>query len=178
MRGRGGTGAPRRRGRSETPPAHARPRGLVTAILLVSALPALGRADPASVAAAVPHAVGAPVEDGCPILPAEDPLNQEIANAPASPNSAEYVASIGLSAHLHPDFGTNPRYGIPYTVVAAEQPKVPIKLTKFRALSSICAATRCGPKAGPPPTRPACPSFRCWSAIRKSAPGRSATRCA
>jgi hypothetical protein len=100
------------------------------AILLVSAVPALGRADPAS-AAAVAHGA-APAEDGCPILPAEDPLNQEIANAPASPNSAEYVASIGLSAHLHPDFGTNPRYGIPYTVVAAEQPDVPIKLTKYR----------------------------------------------
>lgn len=77
------------------------------------------------------HRAGAPNEYGCPILPAEDPLNQEIANVPVNPNSANYIASIGLSAHLHPDFGTNPTYGIPYTVVGARQPKVPIKFTEF-----------------------------------------------
>jgi len=77
------------------------------------------------------HKAGAPNEFGCPILPAEDSLNQEIANAPVNPNSANYIASIGLSAHLHPDFGANPTYGIPYTVVGARQPKVPIKFTEF-----------------------------------------------
>lgn len=81
------------------------------------------------------HRAGAPLEFGCPILPAEDPLNQEIADAPVNPNSANYVASIGLSAHLHPDFGTEPSYGIPYTVVGPEQPKVPIKFTKYRSES-------------------------------------------
>ncbi len=75
------------------------------------------------------------VEGGCEIFPATDPLNQEIANAPVSPHSAEYIASIGLSAHLHPDFGTNPSYGIPYTVVGSSQPAVPIKLTKYRSES-------------------------------------------
>jgi len=78
----------------------------------------------------------APSEYGCPILPPEDPLNQEIADAPVNPNSASYIASIGLNAHLHPDFGTNPSYGIPYTVVGPEQPKVPIKLTKYRSESN------------------------------------------
>jgi hypothetical protein len=82
------------------------------------------------------HRAGAPSEYGCPILPAEDPLNREIANAPVNPNSAEYIASIGLSAHLHPDFGTNPSYGIPYAVVGPEQPKVPIKLTNYRSESN------------------------------------------
>jgi hypothetical protein len=82
------------------------------------------------------HRAGAPLEYGCPILPAEDPLNQEIANAPVSPDSADYVASIGLSAHLHPDFGTEPSYGIPYTVVGPEQPKVPIEFTKYGAESN------------------------------------------
>jgi hypothetical protein len=80
--------------------------------------------------------VGAPLEYGCPILPAEDPLNQEIADAPVNPNSANYIASIGLSDHLHPDFGTEPSYGIPYTVVGPEQPKVPIKFTMYRAESN------------------------------------------
>src|SRR5271155_2584864 len=86
-------------------------------------------------AATHPHGAGAPSEFGCPILPPEDPLNEEIANAPVNPNSASYVASIGLSAHLHPDFGTTPSYGIPYTVVGPEQLKVPIKFTKYRSES-------------------------------------------
>jgi hypothetical protein len=75
-------------------------------------------------------------EYGCPILAAEDPLNQEIASSPISPSSANYIASIGLGAHLHPDFGTNPSYGIPYTVVGAKQPKVPIKFTAYGAESN------------------------------------------
>jgi hypothetical protein len=82
-----------------------------------------------------PSTTGA-VEYNCPILPAEDPLNQEIANAPINPNSAAYVASIGLSAHLHPDFGTEPSYGIPYTVVGAQQKQVPIKFTAYGSESN------------------------------------------
>jgi hypothetical protein len=72
-----------------------------------------------------------PVEGGCPIFPANNPLNEEIANAPVNPNSASYIASIGLSGHLHPDFGTNQHYGIPYTVVSRRQRKVPIRFTEF-----------------------------------------------
>jgi hypothetical protein len=82
------------------------------------------------------HAAGPPTEYGCPILPAEDPLNQEIADAPISPNSAAYVASIGLTAHLHPDFGTESSYGIPYTVVGPKQRKVPIQFTAYGSESN------------------------------------------
>ncbi len=64
-------------------------------------------------------------------MPASDPLNQEIAHAPVSPRSAEYIASIGLGAHLHPDFGRDPAYGIPYTVVASNQRKLPVRFTEF-----------------------------------------------
>ena len=69
------------------------------------------------------------------MFPADNPINQEVANLPASPNSQAYVESIGLEAHLHPDFGTNPGYGIPFEVVGAAQPKVPIKFTKYRSES-------------------------------------------
>jgi hypothetical protein len=72
-----------------------------------------------------------PHEYGCPILPAEDPLNQEIANAPVNPRSARYIESIGLDAHLHPDFGKDPEYGIPYVVVPRGQRKVPIHFTDY-----------------------------------------------
>ena len=73
----------------------------------------------------------APREGGCPIFPADNQLNQEIAHTPVNPRSAEYIASIGLAGHLHPDFGTEPAYGIPYTIVGPHQPKVPVKFTEF-----------------------------------------------
>ena len=72
-----------------------------------------------------------PHEYSCPIFPANNPLNQDISHAPVDPNSAAYIASIGLAGHLHPDFGTNPSYGIPYTVVGPHQPKVPVRFTEF-----------------------------------------------
>ncbi|HXD55224.1 MAG TPA: hypothetical protein VN618_10765 [Solirubrobacteraceae bacterium] len=81
------------------------------------------------------HAVRSAAEGGCPIFPADNPLNEEVAGLPASPNSQAYVESIGLSAHLHPDFGNNPAYGIPYEVVGADQPKVPVKFTAYRSES-------------------------------------------
>jgi hypothetical protein len=104
---------------------------LLAGIALLSSAAASARTHPARARSA-----GGPVEYGCPILPAEDPLNEEIADAPVNPNSAAYVASIGLSAHLHPDFGTEPSYGIPYTVVGAEQRQVPIKFTAYAGESN------------------------------------------
>jgi hypothetical protein len=76
-------------------------------------------------------APGGPHEYGCAIFPASDPLNQEIADAPVNPRSAQYIASIGLSAHVHPDFGRDPEYGIPFTVVPQSQRKVPIDFTEY-----------------------------------------------
>jgi hypothetical protein len=72
-----------------------------------------------------------PHEYSCPIFPQSNPLNRDISHAPVDPNSAAYIASIGLTGHLHPDFGTNPSYGIPYTVVGPHQPKVSIKFTEY-----------------------------------------------
>jgi hypothetical protein len=81
------------------------------------------------------HAIRAAAEGGCPIFPADNAINEEVATLPESPKSQQYVESIGLRAHLHPDFGNNPAYGIPYEVVGAGQPKVPIKFTKYRSES-------------------------------------------
>ncbi len=94
----------------------------------------LGIAPLASVASSGPprgRAGAPPREYGCPIFPASNPLNQDISRAPVDPNSANYIASIGLSAHLHPDFGTDPSYGIPYAVVGPGQQKVPITFASF-----------------------------------------------
>ncbi|HEY2767466.1 MAG TPA: hypothetical protein VGI76_04375 [Solirubrobacteraceae bacterium] len=67
----------------------------------------------------------------CPVLPANNPINREIARAPVDPRSAQYIASTGPTLHLHADFGTNPTYGIPYAVVGPHQPKVPIDFTAY-----------------------------------------------
>lgn len=82
------------------------------------------------------HRAASPVEFGCPILPPNDAVNEEIARAPVNRRSAEYVASIGLAAHLHPDFGTNATYGIPYAVVGPRQPKVPVVFTLYGSESN------------------------------------------
>ncbi len=65
---------------------------------------------------------------GCPMFPAGNAWNQEIATAPLHPLSAQIInkiQSIGGSK-LHPDFGENQSYGIPFVVVPATQPLVPI----------------------------------------------------
>jgi hypothetical protein len=108
----------------------------VTALALLLAAVVLASSPAAGVAKKPPPVAAESVEPACQILPPEDPLNQEIANAPVSPNSANYVASIGLTVHLHPDFGTEPSYGIPYTVVGPEQAEVPIKFTKYASESN------------------------------------------
>jgi hypothetical protein len=48
---------------------------------------------------------------------------------PVHPNSDDFVDGIGRNTHLHPDFGTvweGKPIGIPYVIVGAGQPKVPI----------------------------------------------------
>lgn len=63
------------------------------------------------------------------IFPPGDPWNTDISNVPVDENSNALIASIGMDAPLHPDFGTThggvPN-GIPYAVVSADQEKVPV----------------------------------------------------
>ncbi|MFO1520062.1 MAG: hypothetical protein U1F57_10430 [bacterium] len=63
---------------------------------------------------------------GCKIFPADNPWNQDVSGLPVDPNSDAYIASIGAGTHVHPDFGSDPTYGIPYTVVPANTPKVSV----------------------------------------------------
>ncbi|MCA9256428.1 MAG: hypothetical protein KDA33_12360, partial [Phycisphaerales bacterium] len=61
------------------------------------------------------------------IFPADNPWNQDISSLPVHPNSANYLASIGLDTGLHPDFGTEwegAPIGIPYVLVGGDQAKV------------------------------------------------------
>jgi hypothetical protein len=70
------------------------------------------------------HATAAtpPRISGCQVLPADNPWNQRVDELPVPRDSARVIARIGISDHVHADFGT--RYagapnGIPYTVVGA-----------------------------------------------------------
>ncbi len=58
------------------------------------------------------------------LFPADNPWNQDISKEPVDPNSDRIIASIGVGRPLHPDFGS--AYGIPYVVVDAKQPRVPV----------------------------------------------------
>jgi len=88
-------------------------------------------AAPVPAAPVLARAPAGPREYSCPLFPANNSLNRDISHAPIDPRSASYLASIGLSGHLHPDFGSNPSYGIPYTVVGSRQRKVPIEFTAY-----------------------------------------------
>jgi hypothetical protein len=98
--------------------------------LAAASLASVSRAPAGPRPASTAHAAG-PHEYGCPILPASNPINEDISHAPPDPNSAGYIAAIGASGHLHADFGANTSYGIPYTVVGRHQPKVPIRFTEY-----------------------------------------------
>ena len=68
---------------------------------------------------------------GCEVFPPDNAWHENISKLPVSPLSSEYIASIGAGDFLHPDFGSNVTYGIPYAVVPADQPKVPIHFTAY-----------------------------------------------
>lgn len=67
---------------------------------------------------------------GCPLFPANNIWNTDISHLPVAANSANYVASMGLGGHLHPDFGSGlyngAPIGFPYVVVPGNQPRVPV----------------------------------------------------
>jgi len=75
-------------------------------------------------------AVALPVIGGCQVFPTNNIWNVPVDTLPVHANSANFVASIGLGAGLHLDFGSGlyegRPIGIPFTTVPGSQPKVPI----------------------------------------------------
>jgi hypothetical protein len=66
-----------------------------------------------------------PVIGGCQIFPANNWWNTDISSYPLDPNSDAYINA--LPGNLHPDFGQNPDYGIPFNIVPSTQQKVAVK---------------------------------------------------
>ena len=69
-------------------------------------------------------ALNLPGAPNCSIFPDTNVWNKEVSQLPAHRNSAALIRSIGLSEELHPDFGSNLSYGIPYNVVGSNTQKV------------------------------------------------------
>ena len=70
-----------------------------------------------------------PKPSECSIFPADNPWNADISSYPVHTMSSTWVASIGASTHLHPDFGTSWEggpIGIPYVEVPPGQPGVAV----------------------------------------------------
>jgi hypothetical protein len=64
---------------------------------------------------------------GCPVFPASNPWNQRVDSLPVAADSATLVASIGLDAPVHADFGSGlyegSKIGIPFDVVTKKTPR-------------------------------------------------------
>lgn len=70
-----------------------------------------------------------PTGGPCPTFPADNPWNADVSAYPLHARSAAWVASIGSTIKLHPDFGTfweGAPIGIPFVHVGAGQAKVPV----------------------------------------------------
>ena len=85
---------------------------------------------------ALPLVVGRPAASilgGCEVFPADNPWNQDISQLAVDSRSSAYIASISADGDqfLHADFGSNPSYGIPFVIVPAAQPLVPINFLAF-----------------------------------------------
>jgi hypothetical protein len=74
----------------------------------------------------------------CPTFPADDIWNTRIDDLPVHSRSGDYVASIGASSTLHPDFGSgvwppgsDSPIGIPYLEVGPNEPLVAIEYDAY-----------------------------------------------
>lgn len=74
-------------------------------------------------------AAQSPTIGGCPVLPADHIWNTRVDQLPVHPSSSTWVATIGATAPLHPDFGgglwNGAPIGIPFVPVPGTQSKYP-----------------------------------------------------
>jgi hypothetical protein len=63
------------------------------------------------------------------MFPADNAWNQRVDGLQVHASSDSWTARMGLTRNLHPDFGGP--YGIPFSVVPATQPAVPITFTAY-----------------------------------------------
>jgi hypothetical protein len=73
------------------------------------------------------QALRLPAARHCPVFPANNPWNQRVDHLPVASDSARLIASIGLDAPVHADFGSGKwdggPIGIPFDVVSRTTPR-------------------------------------------------------
>lgn len=71
-----------------------------------------------------------PTLGGCPLFPADNYWHSNVRSLAVHPRSGAWVAALGRSNPVHPDFGSGTwqgkPIGFPYVVVDGNQPKVPV----------------------------------------------------
>ncbi|MEZ5273358.1 MAG: hypothetical protein R2694_13805 [Ilumatobacteraceae bacterium] len=103
----------------------------VVGILMVTAVAGADPVNAPAIAAGHPVRLTpppVPTIGGCRIFPTDNSWNVNIRNAPLASRSSQIISYIQAhgSDNLHPDFGENPAYGIPFVVVPQHQALVPI----------------------------------------------------
>jgi len=77
------------------------------------------------------HALRLPAARHCPVFPANNPWNQRVDKLPVAADSAQLIASIGLDAPVHADFGSGKwdggPIGIPFDVVSQKTRRSPVR---------------------------------------------------
>jgi hypothetical protein len=78
-------------------------------------------------AASSAQALPVPTAPKCPVFPATNAWNERVDRLPVAADSAQLIASIGLTTGLHPDFGSGlwdgGPIGIPFDVVTSGTPR-------------------------------------------------------
>ena len=122
-------------------PASAKVRvvAIAAAALVAAAILALAAGGPVNTSSA---ASPSPVVGGCDVFPPSSASpkaksgadhtawNQVVTRAPVHKRSSQIIAQINRDggSDLHPDFGSNTDFGIPYEVVDADQPNVTVEI--------------------------------------------------
>lgn len=70
---------------------------------------------------------------GCAVFPADNAWNQDISRLAVRAESARWLRSVNgaKGESLHPDFGADPGYGIPYLIVPAAQRPMPVHFDEY-----------------------------------------------
>jgi hypothetical protein len=118
----------------------------------------------------MPCAVGAqpagPLPQPLPLFPADNWWNVDVSQAPLDTNSAGFIAWIGTTRRVHPDWGASANdpgdptatYGMPYVSVPGSQPLVPVTWVAYGDESDDGAPGR-APGYPIPPAAKTTPSY-------------------
>ncbi|WP_394822624.1 hypothetical protein [Pendulispora albinea] len=92
--------------------------------------PGGGQRPPNDTTSGIPS--GGVLGPGCKVFPPDNPWNKDISNAEVDPNSDRYIDALGKDKKVHPDFGAEPQYGMPYILISGAQPRLGVTFEQHR----------------------------------------------